>query len=93
MFQNSIILIYHFFEAESERMQKMKVLTVPEQSVCSIFRRAMVFYFFLSNSKLGQVEIWLASQQGYHLPPQQISEEPRSTFKSFDENMIFLCTT
>jgi hypothetical protein len=40
---------------------------------------------FLSNAKLGQAEIWSASQQGYHLPPQKISEKPTSPFWIYDQ--------
>jgi hypothetical protein len=35
---------------------------------------------FLSNAKLGQAEIWSASQQGYHLPPQKFQRNPHHHF-------------
>jgi hypothetical protein len=35
---------------------------------------------FLSNAKLGQDEIWSASQQGYHLPPQKFQRNPHHRF-------------
>jgi hypothetical protein len=51
-------------------------ISYAKQRIGSTFHSALVFKLFLSNAKLGQAEIWTASQQGYHLPPQKFQRNP-----------------
>jgi hypothetical protein len=60
-------------------------ISYAKQRIGNTVGSALVLKLFLSNVKLGQAEIWTASQQGYYLPPQNISEKPTSSFGFYDQ--------